>query len=101
MKNIKNTMAAMSLMAVLGLSATTANAGILLSDRGVNTNQTTCGSTETGVFNQFTGILIVGLSSVTGILLGDRSGLLLSDRPTPCVQNQPEGVSNTGIIIVG
>ena len=80
MKNIKNTVAAMSLMAVLGLGAVTANAGLLVSDRGIGTTPT-CEATG-GIFNQLAGILIVGAgSSVTGILMsGDRAGLLVSDR---------------------
>ena len=33
MKNLKNTISALSLMAVLGLGAVAANAGILITDR--------------------------------------------------------------------
>ena len=94
MKNIKNTVAAMTLMAVLGLGAVTANAGLLVSDRGINTNSVpTCNSNGGGVLDQATGILIVGFSSLTGILIADRQ--------TPCVQNPTDGVSNDGILIVG
>lgn len=101
MKNIKNTVAAMGLMAVLGLGATAANAGIMLSDRSVNGAQPIC-NTETGVLNQLGGIIIVGLAgSRTGIMLSDRFGIMLSDRSTPCTQNTVEGQNNDGIIIVG
>ena len=94
MKNIKNTVAAMTLAAVLGLGAVSANAGILMTGRGANTNNVpTCNATETGVFNQLTGILIVGFASLTGILM--------TDRQTPCVQNPTDGAASTGILIVG
>lgn len=94
MKNIKNTIAAMSLMAVLGLGATTANAGLMMSDFSGSPSQPTCSKTETGIFDQLTGILIVGFtSSLTGILLGDRQA--------PCVQSPAGGVTNDGILIVG
>ena len=78
MKNIKNTIAAMSLVAVLGLGAVTANAGLLISDRGVGTTPT-CAAGG-GILNQAAGILIVGANSLTGILMSDLTGILMSDR---------------------
>ncbi len=101
MKNIKNTIAAMSLMAVMGLGATAANAGIMVSDRSVTPAQTVC-STE-GIMSQLEGIIIVGLaSSREGIMMSDRLGIMMSDRSTPCVQgNTVEGQNDDGIIIVG
>lgn len=89
MKKIKNTVAAMSLMAVLGLGATAANAGMLMSDFAGG-SQPTCAD-NTGV-SSATGILIIGLaapSSLTGILLGDFA-------PTTCTE-----AAKDGIIIVG
>ena len=80
MKNIKNTAAAFGMMAVLGLGAVTANAGMILSDRSVGSTPT-CGANTGGIFSQVAGILIVGASSsLTGILMSDRSGMILSDR---------------------
>lgn len=81
----------MSLMVVLGLGATTANAGLMLSDYA---GQPTCTKAETGVFDQLTGILIVGFTS-------SLTGIMLSDRQAPCVQTPAEGVTNDGILIVG
>ena len=90
MKKIKNTVAAMSLMAVLGLGATAANAGMLMSDFSGG-SEPTCDNTNV---SSATGIIIVGFagpSSLTGILLGDfaptcdasataaRDGMLISD----------------------
>ena len=92
MKNIKNTVAAMTLAAVLGLGAVSANAGLLLSDRNVNTtSQPSCTASSTSVFDQLTGIIIVGFTSLTGVKLGSQ--------PAPCVQSPAD--SATGIIIVG
>ena len=81
MKNIKNTIAAMSLMAVLGLGSITANAGLIMSDRGIGDNTPKCEVSNGGILNELMGILIVGVtSSATGILIVGRPGLLMSDR---------------------
>ncbi len=96
MKNFKNTLAAIGLAAVLGVSTITANAGLLLSDRAVtnqdSTTTQTCTS-PTGILDQLSGIIIIGVPySITGLLLSDRAvaaapcqvqqldGLLLSDK---------------------
>ena len=80
MKNIKNTAAAFGMMAVLGLGSMTANAGMLVSDRSVGSTPS-CAANTGGILNQVAGILIVGASSsLTGILMSDRSGILMSDR---------------------
>ena len=97
MKNIKNTVAAMGLMAVLGFGAVSANAGLLISDRGVGATPT-CEATG-GIFNQVVGILIVGANtSLTGILMsGDRAGLLISDRnATGCATQSRDGILMSG-----
>ncbi len=98
MKNIKNTVAAMGLMAVLGLGAVSANAGMLVSDRGVGSSCETSG----GIFNQMLGILIVGVNTtVGGILMSDRSGMLVSDRPGMLVSDRGTGCqqSRDGILM--
>jgi hypothetical protein len=88
MKNIKNTIAAAMMMAVLGLGATTANAYILVMDRSASDAATVCTKTEANVFDQLTGILIVGFASTApGLMLSDRAGLMLSDRSAaPCTK---------------
>lgn len=94
MKNIKNTLATISLAAVLGVSTVSANTGLLLSDRAINdqssNNSQNCTS-HTGILDGLTGIIIIGVTnSLTGLLLSDRGaaapcqiqqrdGLLLSD----------------------
>jgi len=100
MKNIKNTAAAMALMAVLGLGATTANAGLMAVDRSVAAAQPICNNSS--IVNDLEGIIIVGLAgSKAGLFVSDRLGLMVSDRSTPCVQNTVEGQNGDGIIIVG
>ncbi|CAN5321822.1 hypothetical protein BH10ACI1_BH10ACI1_30950 [soil metagenome] len=85
MKNLKNMLAAITLTAVLMLGATSANAGILLSDFTGTSNQNPC--TEQTTKNNggvavndgilvagFTGILVAGAADPTvncGIIVGD------------------------------
>lgn len=97
MKNIKNTLAATVLAAVMGFSTVSAHAGLLISDRSVANDKANCTATDGGILSSLAGILIVGAtSSATGILIVGRSGLLISDRSAQCVENQKEG-----ILIVG
>lgn len=100
MKNIKNTIAAMSLVAVMGFGATAANAGIMMGDRSATPAQTVC-SNGSDILNQLEGIIIVGLASKAGIMMSDRFGIMMSDRSTPCTQNTVEGQDGDGILIVG
>lgn len=79
MKNLKNTISAAGLMAVLALGAVSANAGMIISDRA--TGQ--C-SVKGGLLQQVAGIIAIGLPSLNGMILSDRSGMIISDRPTPC-----------------
>lgn len=74
MKNLKNTISAAGLMAVLALGAVSANAGMIISDRA--TGQ--C-SVKGGILQQVAGIIIVGLPSL--------NGMIISDRATPCETN--------------
>jgi hypothetical protein len=70
MKNIKNTLAATVLAVVMGVSTVSANAGFLVSDRGIGGENSlpTCESSNTGF-----------LSSLMAIIYG-RDGFLVSDR---------------------
>lgn len=99
MKNIKNTVAA-AMMAVLGLGATTANAGLMMSDRSAAPTAAVCQNSS--IVNDLEGIIIVGLAgSKVGLMVSDRLGLMMSDRSAPCVENNAEGQNGDGIIIVG
>lgn len=90
MKNLKNTITTVGLMAVLGMGTTMANAGILISDKASQTGGTEpakCSATTTnGVMSAITGLIVVGLNGLIlsdGLLLSDapcRSGILISDK---------------------
>jgi hypothetical protein len=74
MKNLKNIVATLTLTATLGLGATAANAGMLISDKATKDSKPCSAKSVRGVFA--TGILIIGKA---GLLISD--GLLLSDEP--------------------
>lgn len=93
MKNLKNTVAAAALMAVLGMGTVSANAGLLISDRSSG-----CGSVKSGgLLNQLAGIVIGGAPLLDGIIIVGRDGLMVSDKAAPCGGE----TSKDGIIIVG
>ncbi len=103
MKNLKNTVAAVGLMAVLGMGTATANAGILISDRTTpttaSTEQARCTPGQNSFVSQMAGIIVVGIK---GIIVVGRSGLLLSDvaaasNTSRCSDDTT--VSATGILI--
>ena len=74
MKNLKNTISAAGLMAVLALGTVSANAGMIISDRA--TGQCTVND---GILQQVVGIIAVGFPSL--------NGMIISDAPTPCDTN--------------
>ncbi|MDQ3041832.1 MAG: hypothetical protein M3R11_05560 [Acidobacteriota bacterium] len=92
MKNLKNMLSAASLMAVMVFGAVSANAGLLISDRATNTSKGQC-TIKGGFLQELAGIIILGAPSLNGIiilgapectekdglLISDRSGLLISD----------------------
>jgi len=93
MKNLKNMVAATCLMAVLGFGAVSANAGLIVSDR-------CAAAPETTLAEDFGGILAVAFPMVDGIIISDRSGLIVSDKPAGC---QTDGLivsDRDGIIIL-
>ena len=83
MKNLKNTISAVGLMAVLALGAVSANAGMIISDRA--TGQ--CTVKDGGIIQQIAGIIIVGAPALNGIIIIDaalsgceKDGMIISDR---------------------
>lgn len=90
MKNIKNTLAAIGMAAVLGVGTVSANTGLLLSDRGINTDQG-CTVRTPGLISQLSGIIIIGAPQ--GL-----SGLLLSDRLTTTCDTR-EDVRRDGLLL--
>ena len=83
MKNLKNTISAVGLMAVLTLGAVSANAGMIISDRA--TGQ--CTVKDGGIIQQIAGIIIIGAPVLNGIIIidaptpcEDKNGMIISDR---------------------
>jgi hypothetical protein len=84
MKNLKNTISAVGLMAVLALGAVSANAGMIISDRA--TGQ--CTVKDGGILQQIAGIIIVGAPALSGMIISDaptpgcedKNGMIISDR---------------------
>ncbi len=95
MKNLKNTAAAMTMMAVLGLGAVSANAGLLVSDKSANG----CGTVKESVLTRLSGILIVGLPGLDGILAAGRDGLMVSDRDGLLMSDKGCNQGKTGLLI--
>ncbi|MBA2619735.1 MAG: hypothetical protein H0U87_00895 [Acidobacteria bacterium] len=82
MKNLKNTVATIGLMAVLGMATTTANAGILISDRStpaptMEQQQQQCrGANSENWASTIRGLIVAGahrLFTPNGILISDGS----------------------------
>lgn len=84
MKNFKNTVAAFTMMVVMGFGATMANAGLLVSDRGINTcTEKADDKTDLGgiIISDLGGIII---SDLTGIIVAGRTdGIIVLGRSTP------------------
>jgi hypothetical protein len=80
MKNLKNMMAAVLMVAVLMIGATSAKAGILLSDFAPEAgNGGTCGQTtdrDTVASSENTGIIVMDF---TGIIVMDFTGIIVMD----------------------
>ena len=94
MKNIKNTVATIALMAVLGLGSTVANAGIIISDAPVPETKSQCTTVKGGFLQTMAGVLIQGISGVliqgvNGMLISD--GLIMSDASTKGCSTSKDG----------
>lgn len=78
MKNIKRTVATLGLLGIIILSNTSAQAGIMFSDRGTNP------TTIERVFNSIRNVIIGQVTGVTmqskdGIVVAGRGGIMFSD----------------------
>jgi hypothetical protein len=92
MKNLKNTLAAIGLAAVLGVGTVSANTGLIITDKS-NSNScsdSTISQQIASFFDNLTGIILGdrdgiilgdkgGCQSKDGIILGDRNGLIITD----------------------
>ena len=89
MTKLKNIAAAATLTAVLMMGATSAQAGIMISDRAEGINQ--CEQAEEGFVDSIvTAISGLLMSDRSGLLVSDRSGLLVSDRSGLLVSDRAE-----------
>jgi type 1 fimbria pilin len=75
MKNLRNLMAAITLLAVLVLSTTSANAGILMSDFAGSNNPDPCSVKDDSKLDS--GIL---MSDITGIIIAGFTGIIIAGR---------------------
>ncbi len=85
MKNLKNIIAALTLAATLSLTATVANAGLLLSDFRADDSQ--CKVQVDNTQSLATGLLLSDFASLGGLLLSDFAS-------TGC-----QNYENTGILM--
>ena len=85
MKNLKNIVATLTLTATLAIGATVANAGVIMHDSAESDNQCTATKTFKGFVKEFTGVIVLGMPELNGILISD--GLIMSDKPC-----QTEGI---------
>ena len=83
--------AATCLMAVLGFGAVSANAGLIVHDR--------CAAPETTLAEDLGGILMVAFPMLDGLIISDRSGLIVSDKSAGC-QNDGLIISDRDGIII-
>lgn len=81
MKNLKNLLAAITLLAVLVLSTTSANAGIYMTDFAGQPNNDPCSVKDEG--EQDTGIIIAGF---TGIIIAGFTGIIIAGKEAPTPQ---------------
>ena len=90
MKNLKNTLAGLGMIAVLTVGATSAKAGLLMSDKATSSNNQKCTfKLNKGFINNIAGVIIAGFPEAAGLLMSDAptkgcgstetNGLLVSD----------------------
>jgi hypothetical protein len=102
MKNFRNLLAAVALMFVLMVGASTAKAGLLVSDFTGGNSQTPCTETKEDskegskydwgvIVNGVTGVIVNGLTGV--IVNGFNSGIIITD-----IKNEN---TNCGVIVNG
>jgi hypothetical protein len=84
MRNLKNTIAAVTMMAVMAFGAVIANAGILVSDKNANTSCTKEPAADNGILvsDLVEGIIVLGLTDGI-IVLGRGDGIIVLGRSEP------------------
>ena len=103
MKNLKNTLVAIGLAAVLGVGAVSANAGVITRDSSNKGTKGQCSVKNKNVLKQFASVIIAGLSGqfmTAGLIMSD--GSILSDAPcNPEEGNTEEGKTDGEILTNG
>ncbi len=91
MKNLKNLMTAVTLLAVLVMGAISTNAGVLIGDRTAAENTcTTDTKFDAGIIiSEIVGIIIGGR---VGIIIGGREGIIIGGRTETCQDQSRAGV---------
>jgi hypothetical protein len=87
MRNFKNTLAAITMMVVMGFGATAANAGLILSDKTAGAPCTKENGPDNGILvsDIVEGIIVLGLTDGI-IVLGRTDGIIVLGRNTPTTQ---------------
>lgn len=101
MKNLKNLLAAGTLLAVMVLGTTVTNAGILMSDRSGNGGGT-CG--DNGDASLDMGIIVAGITGIivagrTGIIVAGRDGIIVAGKDGIIVAGKGDTPVNCGILM--
>ena len=94
MKNLKNMVAAASLMAVMGFGAVSANAGLLVTDKSAQP----C-AVKDNVMQQLAGVF----NALSGFIITDRDGIIIIDKQAAGCEQAKDGLLITdrdGIIII-
>jgi hypothetical protein len=76
MKNLKNTIAAVGLMAILGMNATVAKAGLLITDKATPADGAQCQISKDDFGAKIKGLIVIGLN---GLIVIGQNGLLITD----------------------
>lgn len=97
MKNLKNLLAAVTLMAVLMIGASTAKAGLLVSDFTGSAPETPCTETNDDTKLDW-GVIVNG---ATGVIVNGFTGLLVSDFTGVIVVGATDPDENCGVIVNG
>lgn len=109
MTNFKNIVAAIALTAVIGSSATVANAGLLVSDKtgAPTTNPCTVNTPDTkGGKGMDWGILVSDLSGIvvaglTGIVVAGKDGIVVAGKETAPAECGIVVAGKDGIVVAG
>lgn len=96
MTNLKNLLATITLLAVIVLGTTSANAGLIMSDFVNPGSDDPC--SEQGDVKLDMGSIIAG---ITGIVVAGRTGIVVAGRDGIVVAGKDDTNTNCGIVVAG